>query len=67
LVGLAPGLSSVKEEAFVACAAGRRWRLRLASNEARFGGDGPGGAGRVETDRIVFPTPGALLLREDGS
>ena len=67
LVGLEPGRSTVKEENFVACAPGRRWRLRLASNEARFGGDGPGGAGRVESDRIVFPTPGALLLREDGA
>jgi len=67
LVGLAPGMSTVREEGFTACGAGRRWRIRLASNEARFGGDGPGGAGRVESDRFVFPTPGALLLREDGA
>ena len=67
LAGLEPGLSTVQEENLVARARGRRWRIQLASNEARFGGDGPGGVARVEPTKIVFSTPGALLLREDGA
>lgn len=66
LVGLEPGLSTVPETGFVACTPGRRWRKRLASNDGLFGGDGPGGAIRFDHDRLVFPTPGAVLLREEG-
>lgn len=65
LVGLAPGLSAVPETGFVASSPGCRWRKRLASNDAQFGGDGPGGAIRFERDRLVLPTPGAVLLREE--
>lgn len=65
LLGLAPGRSTVPERDLVANTPGFRWRMRLSSNEARFGGDGPGGVGRIEHDHIVLPTPGAVLMREE--
>ncbi len=64
LVGLAPGRSSVPTRGLVACGSGRAWRRALSSNDAAFGGDGPGAAPRIEADLVVFATPGALLLRE---
>lgn len=64
LVGLAPGLSTVAQDGFTLAQPGRRWRLELASNDDCFGGDGPMGPVRIQADRIVLSTPGAVLLRE---
>lgn len=64
LLGLAPGLSAVALDGFTLAQPGRRWRPALASNDDRFGGDGPAGPVRIEATRIVLSAPGAVLLRE---
>lgn len=64
LVGLGPGRSTVASRELTACTPGRAWRRVLSSNDASFGGEGPGGATRIYADHVVFSTPGALLLRE---
>jgi maltooligosyltrehalose trehalohydrolase len=64
LVGLAPGRSTVAVRGLSSPSKGRAWRVIFSSNDAAFGGDGPGGPARITADHIVFVTPGALLLRE---
>ncbi len=64
LVGLAPGRSAVPMQGLAERARGRSWRVALYSNDAAFGGDAGRGATSFEGGRVVFSTPGALLLRE---
>jgi maltooligosyltrehalose trehalohydrolase len=52
------------EGPFVQTRVGHHWRLVLASNERRFGGEGVREATGGETGQPVLISPGAMLLRE---
>lgn len=56
--------SRIVEDRFVRPRVGRHWQLVLASNEARFGGDGVTEATGGENGALVLASPGAMLLRE---
>jgi maltooligosyltrehalose trehalohydrolase len=58
------GEAVVPEEDFIRASGGRRWRIRLASNEGRFGGTDETEPVWMDEAGFHLLAPGAVLLRE---